>query len=265
MMNIYPISFIFLAAVISSVAYADDARSFELYQPIIDKCLFGPPPEDPTVIPDKNSSSSDSDAKTERQLSKEQEQLEKSVAVSALIQKPDGVVMVGFSDMSAKKSPVHYYLPVGESKDGWTVVAADVTTKKIMLEKDGVEIERTLGDKGAVAASKANSPASSGRLNQPRSTLLSNRPGGLLRGNPGLMSRRAIRQQEKRLEEIIREEEREEDRKKEEAMALRREQESAERAEQRQSLLVLQEEMRKMREARERAKELNGQGGDQEL
>ena len=79
------------------------------------------------------------------------------------------------------------------------------------------------------------------------------------------MSRRAIRRQEtenQRLEDIKRETER---KKAEEDAALRREQESAERAEQRQSLLALQEEMRKIREARDRTKEAGGTNGDQEL
>lgn len=262
-MNITPKCVLLASAIAVLTADADEARPFELYQPIIDKCLFGPPPEDPTVIPDKNSASQAQQGKTERELTKEQEQLEKSVSVSALVQKPDGTVMVGFSDSSDRKTSVHYYLAVGESKQGWVVVSADMTSKKVLLEKDGVEIERSLGDKGAAVASKQNSPSAKS-LSQ-RSTLLANRPGGLLRGNTGLMSRRAFRRQEienQRLENIKREEERKKD---EEAAALRREQDSAERAEQRQSLLALQEEMRKMREAKEReAMERAAEAGNQD-
>lgn len=258
-MNFHSI-YLFLAFFsIVSVLHADEARPFNLYQPIIDKCLFGPPPADPSVIPDKNSSSSSAASKTERELTQEQQQLEKAVSVSALNQKPDGVIMVGFSDSSDKKTPDHYYLAVGESKNGWIVVNADIATKKVVLEKDGVEIERTLGDRSAAPA-KSNSVASN--ASSSRSPLLSRRPGGMLLGNRGLMSRRAVRRQE---EENVRQMDirREEDRKKAEAeAALRREQESAERAEQRQSLLALQEEMRKMREARERTNEANNQDGN---
>ena len=75
----------FAILAVSPVLHADDARPFDLYRPIIDKCLFGPPPNDPTVVPDKNSSSLSADGKTELELSKEQEQLEKSVTVSALV------------------------------------------------------------------------------------------------------------------------------------------------------------------------------------
>jgi hypothetical protein len=252
----------FAILAVSPVLHADDARPFDLYRPIIDKCLFGPPPNDPTVVPDKNSSSLSADGKTELELSKEQELLEKSVTVSALVQKPDGTVMVGFSDSSDRKTPVHYYLAVGESKQGWTVASADMTAKKVLLEKDGIEIERALGDKNAAVAAKPNA-AEPDKTSSPRSMLLSGRSNGLLRG--GLMSRRAIRRQEtenQRLEDIKRETER---KKAEEDAALRREQESAERAEQRQSLLALQEEMRKIREARDRTKEAGGTNGDQEL
>ena len=57
-----------------------EPRPFELYEPIIDKCLFGEPPDDPSKIPEKSSSSST--ARDEKEIAKEQERLEKAVAVS---------------------------------------------------------------------------------------------------------------------------------------------------------------------------------------
>ncbi len=242
-------------------SFASESRPFELYQPIIDKCLFGPPPADPTVVPDKNSVSNDGTQKSEKELAKEQEQLEKAVAVSALIQKPDGTIMVGFSDSSDSKTPIHYYLAIGESKNGWIVENADITSKKVILQKDGIEIERSLGDKGNASATKPVSETS----HTSRSSLLSNRHNGLLRPKAGLLSRRALRLQEsenQRLQDLKREEDR---KKAEEDAALRREQDNAERDEQRQKLMALQEEMRRIKEEKNKNNEANTQNKDQEL
>lgn len=255
-LNFFLIAFIALPM----QSLASEARSFELYQPIIDKCLFGPPPADPTVIPDKNSVSNNETQKTEKELAKEQEQLEKAVSVSALIQKPDGTIMVGFSDSSDRKTPIHYYLAIGESKNGWVVENADITSKKVILQKDGIEIERILGDKGNTNATKPTAETSY----TTRSSLLSNRSNGLLRPKTGLLSRRALRLQEtenQRLQDLKREEDR---KKAEEDAALRREQENAERDEQRQRLMALQEEMRKIREEKNKNNEANAQNKDQE-
>lgn len=246
---------------ISSVLAAAGERGFDLYKPIIDKNIFGPPPEDPTVIPEKGSARGNDADKTERELTKEQEQLEKSVSVSALVNKPDGTIMVGFSDTSTGKTPVHYYLAVGEEKSGWLVQSVDITNKTVVLEKDGFEIERVLGDKNA-ASSKDKSDARSGRG---RSSLLS-MSSDMHRGR-GQMSRRARRRFE--AEEERKETQQREDRlrKAEAAAALRREQDQAEkeaeRAETMEKLQELKNEIDRFREQKGAAQGQNETGGVQ--
>ena len=235
------ISCFFMFLVFTGLA---ERRPFELYQPIIDKCLFGLPPDDPSVIPEKNSSSGSMD---EKEVAKEQERLEKAVAVSALQQMPDGTVKVGFSDASSSKTPVHYYLAVGETKDGWLVKSADVATKLVVLEKDSIELERTLGASAlpqASAVSPSNAPLSR------RSSLLS--PRASVDGNAKILmkSRRQLKLDE---EASARRANQEELAKLREAEAKRREEESArheaEKAETRQMLNDLRDEIKKQREA----------------
>lgn len=245
---------IFVLPLILFAFSAEAERPFVLYQPIIDKCPFGPPPDDPTVIPEKMSSSGMT--RDGKDLAKEQEQLQKAVSVSALIEKPDGKIMVGFSDASASKTPVHYYLAVGESKDGWLVKSADILAKNVVLEKDSVEIERSLGQsaqgQGAATAKTpqhgAHPPAAEAAPGR-RSSLLSSRlpaGGSLLR----MKSRRQLKLEE---EESQRRASQEQLDKIREAEASKREQErqqlEAERAEQRQMLLDLKDELKKQREA----------------
>lgn len=254
--------FLVAAAAASSASHADGQRPFDLYQPIIDKCPFGPPPDDPTVMPDKSSASEREEAMNERELTKEQEQLEKAVSVSALVNKPDGTVMVGFSDSSQGKTPFHYYLAVGEEKSGWLVKSADVAAKKVVLEKDGLEIERVLGDKNAAPAASAKDKSDE-KPASPRSGLLGRRPG---MGGGGLMSLRA----RKRLneEEERRADQQREDRlkKAEAAAALRREQDraekEAERAETMEKLQELRNQLDRMREQKNAAGQ-NETGGAQ--
>ena len=225
-----------------------EPRPFELYEPIIDKCLFGEPPDDPSKIPEKSSSSNTT--RDEKEIAKEQERLEKAVAVSALQQTPDGTVKVGFSDASASKSPIHYYLAVGETKDGWLVKSADVVTKLVVLEKDSIEIERTLGASAlpqAPAASAVSAP--NGSLLR-RSPLLSPRTSVDGGGSLLMRSRRQMKREEEASERRANQEE---IAKLREAEAKRREEErarhEAEKAETRQMLNDLRDELKKQREA----------------
>ncbi len=225
-------------------------RPFDLYKPIIDKCPFGPPPSDPTVLPEKSSRGYDR-GELDAETAKEVQQLEKAVSVSAIVQKPAGSIMVGFSDASDTGGPKHYYLAVGERKDGWVVKDVDMLTKRVTLEKDEVQIERTLGEKAATA-SNASQPSALGHAPASlRPSILSNnktsaRP--LLLGGPGgtMKSRR-----QRRLDEEAAAMARENERKaSEEAAAQQRSKDEAERAELRQHLMDLQDEIKKRREER---------------
>ena len=148
-----------LAAICAAAlaATAAEKRPFDLYQGIIDCQPFGPPPDDPSVDP---SSISRADAKKaaatdeEKAAEKQQEELEKAVSVSVLNIAPDGRVMVGFTDATAKPA-ANFYLAVGDARGGWTVKEADPVEKSVVLEKDGVEIERTVGNGAGKGTAKA--------------------------------------------------------------------------------------------------------------
>lgn len=183
----------------------------EKYQAIIDSNLFGPPPSEASLAAEKNAVSAKEAEKIEREMTKEQERLVKTVEVSAFHTTPEGVLKIGFSDSSnGKKIP--YYLAVGESKDGWLVVSADDGDKKVVLKKDGIEVECVLGQKNASAPQQPNNNqgaggalASNGQPPSHRSSLLSSRAsyapngsvqqGGASNGDQNMMSRRARRRQ----------------------------------------------------------------------
>lgn len=242
-----------LSAMMSVCSYANDVNLPDKYQQIVDKNLFGPPPADPSVMPDKGSSSSRTEEKSEREIAKEQEKLEKTVYVSALTVSPDGAVKVGFTDTSNGKKPSNHYLAVGASEDGWLVVSADIATKKVVLSKDGIEIERVYGDKNASSApqdgkSGPNTMAAS-PTPQPldgRSSLLSRRPSapadGRFFGGRGNMSRRAMRRQVDENERLAAQQREESRSKAAEAERQREREETAKRFQ------MLQDEVRSLRE-----------------
>ena len=108
---------------LTAVASAEK-QSFERYQSIIDRQMFGPLPPgfDPTKLPSEVQKSSSAQ---ERELSKEQEQLKSAIHFSVINVAADGKTEVGFTDNSDPKTPRHYFLKVGDSRDGWTVKEAD--------------------------------------------------------------------------------------------------------------------------------------------
>ena len=115
---------------------------FNRYQSVIDRQMFGALPKgfDPAKLPSEVKKSSN------RELSQEEEKLKNSINFSVINVDLDGVVHVGFSDMTDPKAPVHYYLKVGEAQDGWKVVEADKETASMTIERDDVSLELTLGD-----------------------------------------------------------------------------------------------------------------------
>ena len=115
---------------------------FNRYQSVIDRQMFGALPKgfDPAKLPSEVKKSSN------RELSQEEEKLKNSINFSVINVDLDGVVHVGFSDMTDPKAPVHYYLKVGETQDGWKVVEADKETASMTIERDDVSLELTLGD-----------------------------------------------------------------------------------------------------------------------
>ncbi|MGN0833023.1 MAG: hypothetical protein ACI4RD_05185 [Kiritimatiellia bacterium] len=230
---------ILMACLLVPAAVCAGKQPFNRYQSVVDRQMFGPLPPgfDPTARPSDVRSSSAS----ERELSQEQEKLKSAIRFSAIDVRPSGEVAVGFADNSDPKSPRFYFLKVGESRDGWTVREADAEAATMTIVKDDVEVTLVLGgdsSKGGGTTARAGAAPSAER----RPELLSG------------MSLRARRKQ--RLQAAAAEQA------KAEAVAAEREaerqaqaeqekqQREAERAEQRQQLLAIQEELRRVREAR---------------
>lgn len=124
---------------------------FAKYQPILDRMPFGPLPAglnaDGTPDPSQ-------EPQTPEALPVDQQQLAKQVKMSCVNISPDGETMVGFSDLGAKPQR-NYYLAVGDTQDGWTIVGADYDKEWAKLGKDGVEITIQLG-KGLVSDEVSN-------------------------------------------------------------------------------------------------------------
>ena len=75
---------------------------------------------------------------------KEEQALARQIDMVAVNRTPRGKVAVGFIDKNTKP-PRNYYLNVGESSGGFTVVEADFTEETATIEKDGVSIALKLG------------------------------------------------------------------------------------------------------------------------
>lgn len=243
---------IILSVSVSLVAFCEK-QPFERYQSIIDRQMFGPLPPgfDPTKSPSEVSASGS--RAEQKELTQEQEKLQSSVHFSVINITPDGATAVGFTDNSDPKSPVHYYLRVGESSNGWLVKEADPVKATMTVVKGDVEVSLSIGDnsgKGAGTTSKAGAANSGGS----RSGLLGNgRLGGSLRARRALREQQA---QEAKAEEAAKAAKEAEERQAQ-AEAERAERD-AERAQQRQQLLAIQEELRKAREARQKNESQEG-------
>ena len=217
--------------------------------------MFGALPVgfDPTKLPSEVTKSS------QKELTKEQEQLKSAIRFSVINQTPDGQVAVGFTDNPDSKTPCHYYLKVGEMRGGWLVKEADPETAKMTIAKGEIEVTLSIGgdsakDAGATAkagAAKADDgialQSASGRARSP-----------LLRTLGGRRRERAAEARE-REEERLKEQEAQRREREEERQAR-----EAEREEQRNQLLAIQSELKAMREKKQAAAKEKESGEDQE-
>ncbi len=252
-----------------AVSVCAEKRSFDRYQPIVDRQPFGQPP--PGFDPQKMASEvSRSDGETGEQLTMEQEDIQKAVGFSMLNVETDGSVMVGFSDRSNPKSPRHYYLAVGESQDGWLVKSCDPAEETMTIGKDGVEVTLKLGEnpnpspasKNGRGARPVTLQTTSGNAAPARAGLLG-RPAAAGSFQPasyrGRRARREMEAAQAKAEAEARERERTRQAEEKAAReAAEKEARELERAEQRQQLLAIQEELRKAREEKERRESAEG-------
>ena len=250
-------------ATLCCFAAVAERQPIDRYQSIIDRQMFGQPPPnfDPTVPPNMVQKG----AGEEKELTREQEAIKSSIHFSAINVTPDGSVAVGFTDNSDPKTPIHYYLKVGESRNGWKVLEADPVKAKMKIAKDDVEVALDLGAnsaKGGGSTSRGGVASNASGANSRLGLLGSRRfgAGGDSSGTGGsLRERRALREQA-RQEELAKEKELEAKRraeaaaKEEEKEKEREAQRQAEREEQRRELQSLKDELKAQREAAERAR-----------
>ena len=241
-----------------ALALLAERQPIERYQPIIDRCMFGKPPPgfDPTKPASEAPRSSGPASEAELQA---QAKIKTAIRFSAINVTPEGATAVGFTDSSDAKNPVHYYLKVGESRNGWLVKDADPAKATMTIVKDDVEVTLSIG--GNSAGGNPQQSAAAGKDAAVGRGIFGRRPGaggGFGRSGsdqPGsLRGRRLLREQQRQADEAEaaakREAEaaqREEDRRRNEEEKAQRE---AEREEQRAQLMQIQEELRKAREAR---------------
>jgi hypothetical protein len=144
------IGFAFFAT--ACLALADNADDgilppFSHYAVILERKPFGdlskPTAPEPVPQPDQ--------AAIEQ--AKEEQALARQVDMVAVNRTPRGKIAVGFIDKGAKP-PRNYYLNVGESSGGFTVVEADFVEETATIEKDGVSILLKLG-KGMIPKKEA--------------------------------------------------------------------------------------------------------------
>lgn len=241
-------------AVVLGLSLFAERQPFERYQSIIDRSMFGRPP--PGFDPTKPSSEvPKSDNKTQAEL-QAQANIKTAIRFSAINVTPEGAIAVGFTDSSDANNPVHYYLKVGESRNGWLVKDADPVKATMTIVKDEVEVTLSIGgnsaqsdaaSKGVVPGLTANRGPAGRRLGSPSASA----PGmgaGTLRG------RRLLREQQRQADEAAAAAKKAEENAQLEEARRRDEEEKAQRAaereEQRTQLLQIQEELRKAREAR---------------
>lgn len=194
-----------------ALAVKAEKFTFDYYQSILDRMMFGRPPSnfDPTKNP------SEVTKQSEKELTKEQEQIKSAIHFSVINVTPSGKTAVGFTDNSDPKAPVSYYLKEGECSGGWTVKAADALKAWMKIEKNGIEVELTLGANSATGGgttSKVSSstPALSSSSTSSSGSLRIRGTGLLSRNSPGSsmsFAQRKAEREAKRLEEEKRHEE----------------------------------------------------------
>ena len=153
-------------------------------------------------------------AQTDAQVQAEQQKLAKQVNMSCVNITPEGATAIGFTDLS-EKPPINYYLLVGATGGGWTVVDADYDDEWAQIQKENVTITLKLG-KGLIdappprpaAAANAGAPAPEGSA-VPTNTVVSSASGIIRRPSkagqaltPGTLPASQMAEMQKMREEL---------------------------------------------------------------
>ena len=240
---------------LSSVVFAE-RQPYSRYQSIVDRQMFGVPPPgfDPTKPPSEVARGG---AKTEQELTKEQEKLKSSIVFSVINVTPEGDTAVGFTDKSDPKQLHHYYLKVGEERDGWLVKEADAANKSMVIVKGELEVSLTLGGD---SSKLPDATGRAGEANVAVPQLIASSPvsarSGLLGNRSALTSlreRRRLREQRLAAEEQqIADEKKRLEEEKAQREAHEKQVREQEKEEMRQQFLSLADEIRKSRMASEK-------------
>ena len=255
------IAFLLLTLAVSA-AFAEK-QPISRYQTIIDRQMFGPLPPgfDPTKSPNDVQKTSSQD---EKLLTQEQEKLQSAIHFSVINVASDGQAEVGFTDNSDPKVPKHYFMKVGESRDGWTVKEADPENATMTIAKGEIEVSLTLGGdsaKGGGTTSRAGTAPAAAASGARRSGLFGGGVRGVPLGGGSLRAKRLQRQQEAQAAAAKQQEEQAARERERQAQAEQeKQQRDAELAETRRQLQDISEQLRKNREAKA-AKGENGDGG----
>lgn len=271
-----------------SKAETNEDAGFARYRTIMDRMPFGPEPVgfDPESPGRGGGGAGGAGGElTPEQLSAQQseeaQRIIAAVRVSVLNVTPSGKIAVGFTDNS-RQPPSNYYLKVGESRDGWSVKAADAAEQSVTLSKDGVDAELKLGEgsdgksggKGAAAKAGAAKPGGRGRFlprgGLPGHAIAEAAPDGGAeeKAEPPPTGGNAIAQLRERARLKRAAAKAEEDERARQVAEERRQREqqqrqaAEEREQQREALLQIQEELRRQREQREQQRE--AQAGEEQ-
>jgi len=256
-----------LLVLVSGTVFAE-RQPYSRYQPIVDRQMFGDPPDgfDPSKPPSEAVSSREAQ-KAEQQLSKEQEKLKSSIHFSMINVTPSGETAVGFTDSSDSKNPINYYLKVGEARNGWTVREADAGKGTMTIVKDDVEVSLSLGGNSAKGAGKTSAVGGSNASAAPSAG--ANSPLGSLRARRTRLQNERQAQTQAMMadfKKMMTEQKAENEKLREEEAARREEEKAAREAEreaQKAQLQDLKDQLTREREERKKAEEEKADSGDQ--
>ena len=237
---------------LAALAAGAEKQPFSRYESIVERQMFGPLP--PDFDPNKPPNEVLKTVVSDKQLTKEQEKLQSSIHFSVINITPDGATAVGFTDNSDPKAPVHYYLKVGEKRNGWEVIEADAAAATMTIARGDIQVSLSLGGNSAKGAGTTSYAGAAAAIPQPPTP----RHGGSLRGL-SLRERRQQRMAERAAAEAAAKKAAEEQQAEQEAreaerqaqMQQERQQRESEREEQRRQLMAIREELKKVREAKD--------------